>query len=353
MKRILFSAIAIVVLSAGIKAQEGLVLAANKLFDAKSYSEAIPKYEKVIKKDSNNTLILAKLGDCYRLTNNTEGQVLCYGKLVDRGSADVNQKLYYGQALMALGRYEEAKKFMEEYSADDRGKIFAKSIANIQAFAKNADAYGIDTVSFNSKENDFSPAFFAQGILVFTSSRKKTMWINRKHGWTGNNYYTIYATEKGSNGAYLKPSKFIRDLDSKFNNGPICFSQDKMTIIFTRNSNEMNEGTDRNYKLELFVAKLNIDGFEKVTPMPFNSKAYNCAHPALSIDGKTLYFASDMPGGQGGLDIWYSKADDAGTWGTPVNMGDKVNTKGNEMFPSIAANNLLYFASTVLKDWAA
>jgi hypothetical protein len=246
---------------------------------------------------------------------------------------------------MALGRYEEAKKFMEEYSADERGKVFAKSISNISVFAKNADAYSIDSVDFNSTENDFSPAYFAQGKIVFTSSRKKTMWINRKHGWTGNNYYNIYATEKGSNGAYLKPKKFMRDMDSKFNNGPICFSQDKTVIILTRNSAPGSAGSDGNYKLELFEAKLNIDGFEKVTPMPFNSKEHNCAHPSLSNDGNTLYFASDMPGGQGGLDIWYSKRDGTGAWGPAVNMGDKVNTKGNEMFPYIATNNQLYFAS--------
>lgn len=346
MKRLFYSTVALFIVSVGLQAQESLVMAANKLFDAKSYSEAIPKYEKVMKKDSNNTIILSKLGDCYRLTNNTKGQALCYGILVERGNADANQRLYYGQALMALGRYEEAKKYMEEYTADERGKAFAKSISNITAFAKNADAYKVDTVSFNSTENDFAPAFFAQGILVFTSSRKKTMWINRKHGWTGNNYYTIYATEKDANGGYLKPHKFMRDLDSKYNNGPICFSQDKMTLIFTRNSNKQDaNAADKNYKLEIYEARLNIDGFEKVTPMPFNSTSYNCAHPSLTADGKTLYFASDMPGGQGGLDIWYSKLDDAGVWGAPINMGDKINTKGNEMFPSIGANNLLYFAS--------
>lgn len=349
MKRLFYSTLALLILSSATKAQESLVMAANKLFDSKSYSEAIPKYEKVVKRDSNNTLILAKLGDCYRMINNTQGQALCYGKLVDRGNADATQRLYYGQALMALGRYEEAKKYMEEYTADERGKNFAKSISNISVFAKNADAYSIDSVDFNSKENDFSPAYFAQGLIVFTSSRKKTMWINRKHGWTGNNYYNIYATEKGSDGKYIKPSKFMKDMDSKYNNGPICFNQDKTIIIITRNPAKGNAGSDGNYKLELYEVKTNIDGFEKVTPLPFNSKEYNCAHPSLSLDGNTLYFASDMPGGQGGLDIWTSKRDGSGIWGTPVNMGEKINTKGNEMFPYMASNNQLYFASNGLE----
>lgn len=328
-------------------AQEGLVLAANKLYEAKSYSEAIPKYERAMKKDSNNAVILAKLGDCYRLTNNSNGQVLCYGKLVEHGNADANQKLYYGQALMALGRYEDAKKCLSEYSADERGSTYVKAMSNLQVFSKNSDAYKVDTVSFNSAENDFSPAYFAQGKLVFTSSRTKTQWINRKHGWTGNNYYGVYTTEKGSDGKYIKPTKFMRDLQSKYNDGPISFSQDKTTIYFTRNTSGGKKGksSDGNYKLKVFEAKLNIDGFEKVTEMPFNSNEYNCAHPAVSLDGKTLYFTSDMPGGFGGLDIWFSKISDDGKWGTPINMGEKINTKGNEMFPYVSFTGLFYFAS--------
>lgn len=347
MRKLIFSTLTIFAFVASLNAQEGLVLAANKLYDAKSYSEAIPKYEKAMKKDSNNTVVLAKLGDCYRLTNNTKGQVLCYGKLVEKGNADATQKLYYGQALMELGRYEEAKKQLSEYSSDDRGTKFTKAISNIQVFSKNADAYKVDTVSFNSKENDFAPAYFAQGKLVFTSSRAKTQWINRKHGWTGNNYYGIYSTEKGSDGKFIKPTKFMRDLESKYNDGPICFSQDKTNVYFTRNTSGGKKGLskDGNYKLKILEAKLNIDGFEKVTELSFNSLEYNCAHPTISFDGKTLYFTSDMPGGFGGLDIWYSKHGDDGKWSLPVNMGEKINTKGNEMFPYVAFNGLLYFAS--------
>lgn len=347
MRNLIFCSLTVFSLSISLVAQEGLVNAANKLYDAKSYSEAIPKYEKAMKKDSNNTVVLAKLGDCYRLTNNAKGQVLTYGKLVEKGNADASQKLYYGQALMALGRYEEAKSTFSSYSSDDRGSKFVKAISNLAAFSKNADAYKVDTVSFNSTENDFSPAYFALGKLVFTSSRLKTQWINRKHGWTGNNYYGVYTTEKGSDGKFLKPTKFMRDLQSKYNDGPICFSQDKTQVFFTRNTSGGKKGksSDGNYKLKIFEAKLNIDGFEKVTEMSFNSLEYNCAHPSVTSDGKTLYFTSDMPGGFGGLDIWYSKLGDDGKWGAPVNMGDKINTQGNEMFPYITFNDLFYFSS--------
>ncbi|MBP7808225.1 MAG: OmpA family protein [Bacteroidia bacterium] len=346
MKKNIIAAIVLFVFGFGLKAQESLVLAANKLYNAKSYSEAIPKYEKVLKKDSNNAIVLANLGECYRLTNNATGQVLCFEKLVSTGKAEPIQKFYLGQALMALGRYDEAKKHMDDFSSDERGKVFSKSIENMKAFSKNADAYKVDSVSFNSAENDFSPVFFVDGKLVFTSARKKVQWINRKHGWTGNSYYNLYTTEKGSDGVYFKPEKFMRDLESKYNDGPICFNPDKHTVYFTRNNvSKKGKSVEGTYKLKIFEANLNVDGFEMVKELPFNSNQYNCAHPSVSPDGKTLYFTSDMGGGQGGLDIWYSKMGSDGVWGTPVNMGEKVNTKGHEMFPYAATNDLIYFSS--------
>ncbi len=110
MNKNIIAIIALVVLSFGVHAQAGLEKA-DKLYNAKAYSEAIPKYEKLLKKDSNNAIVLSKLGDCYRLTNNAAGQVLCYGKLAESGKAESIQKLYLGQAYMALGRYDEAKKY--------------------------------------------------------------------------------------------------------------------------------------------------------------------------------------------------------------------------------------------------
>lgn len=340
--------IAICVLSCvGMSAQTRMINSANKLYNEQSYSEAIPKYERIMKKDSNNAVVLAKLGDCYRLTNNTKGQILCYGKLVSNGTAEPVQKLYYGKALMESGRYDEAKKYMDEYTADNRGQVFSKAISNLKAYSKNEDAYRVLPEVFNSPDNDFAAVLFNGTTIVFTSSRTKTRWINRKHGWTGHNYTNLYSTEIGSKGKYLKPRIFMKDLKSKYNDGPVCFSKDGQTVFFTRNNSggKKAKSAEGTYKLQILAATLNRDGFERVTLLPFNNKDYNCAHPCVSADGNTMYFASDMPGGQGGMDIYVSKKDEStGIWGMAENMGDKINTKGNEMFPFII-NNLLYFSS--------
>ena len=308
--------------------------------------EAIPKYESVLKKDSSNADVLMNLGDCYRLTNNNKGQLNSYGKLVRSGKAEDIHKLYYGQALMEAGRYDEAKKYVEDFKADSRGEKFAKAITNLQKFSKDADAYKIDTVPFNSNFDDFSAITFLENKVVFASSKTKTTWITRRHGWTGNNYCHMYMTEKDASGKYEKPAIFLEDFSTKFNDGPFCASKDGQTIFFTRNStSKKTKSLDGSQKLRIFQATIIKGDIQSLMDLKFNSNEYNCAHPAISADGKTLYFSSDMGGGQGGMDIWYCKLDAGGAWGTPVNMGDKVNTKGNEIFPSITTDNILYFAS--------
>lgn len=324
--------------------QSGTIKKANKLYSVQEYAMAIPLYEKAIKKDSSNTLLLTKLGDCYRLTNNAQGQLLCYGGLIRFGKAEPIHKLYYGQALMESGQKEQAKTYFDEYTADNRGKDLASSLAKAKQYSKNADAYKVEFCGFNSLQSDFCAVNF-NSTVVFASTRNKTKWINTKHGWTNDSYSNLYTTEKSS-GIDLKPKVFMNDLDSKFNDGPVCFSKDFNTVYFTRNNygkkTLSKEGT---YKLKVFEATMNVNGFESVTVLPFNNNDYNSAHPSLSNDGNTLYFTSDMEGGKGGMDIYMCKKGTDGVWGTPVNLGDKVNSAGTEAFPFIAANDFLYFSS--------
>ncbi len=331
-----------------IHAQSGAIKKANKFYSVQAYSQAIPLYEKVYKKDSSNKLILSNLGNCYRLTNNANGQIKCYGNLIKNGKAESVHKLYYGQALMANGNSSEAKTYLEQYTADSRGKNLASSSEKQKQYSKNADAYRVELAGFNSAQNDFCAVNF-NGTVVFASARNKTAWINKKHAWTNDNYLNLYTTEKRVDGSLAPPSVFMGDLNSKYNDGPVCFSKDFQTVFFTRNnSNSKEKSTEGTYKLKVFSATLNVNGFDRVSILPFNNKDYNCAHPCVSADGNTLYFASDMPGGQGGLDIYYVKKGTDGTWGKPVNLGDKVNTAGNEVFPFIANNGFLYFSSNGL-----
>ena len=330
--------------SISVFGQTAALKKANKFFTTKAYSQAIPYYEKELKKDSSNKIILSNLGDCYRLTNNTNGQLLCYGGLIKSGKAESIHNLYYGQALTESGQKETAKSYFEKYNADSRGKNLASSVDKFKMYTKNADAYRVELASFNSPQNDFTAVKF-QDAIVFASSRNKTQWINKKHGWTSDSYLKLYTTQNSGGGVHLKPKIFMGDLSSKYNDGPICFSKDYNTVYFTRNnSNKKFISSERTYKLKIFEAGLNQNGFDRIRELPFNGNNFNCAHPSLSNDGTLLFFASDMEGGFGGMDIYYTKKE-GDVWGTPVNLGATVNTAGTEVFPFIAANGLLYFSS--------
>ncbi|MBL7931211.1 MAG: OmpA family protein [Bacteroidia bacterium] len=317
----------------------------NMYYTTQSYAEAIPYFEKLLKADSTDKTTLARLGECYRLTNNTDGQLICYGGLIRMGSAEPIQELYYGQALMEKGEMEKARPYLEKYAADTRGQNLASSAAKLKSYSRNADAYTLSPVSYNSPQNDFCAVRFHDAV-VFASTRSKTAWINQSQGWTGGAYLGLYSTEKDETGKDTKPIAFMGDLNSKYNDGPICFSKDFNTVYFTRNNSRKNEvAKDGTYKLKLLEAVMDENGFSMVQPLPFTNNDFNFAHPSISQDGFVIYFASDMEGGKGGMDIYMARKDSSGLWGAPVNLGDKVNTAGNELFPFISAKNVLYFSS--------
>lgn len=315
---------------------------ANLYYYNKAYSEAIPYYEKALVSAPTDKTILSNLGDCYRLTNNTAGQLKCYGALVNMGSAEPAQELYYGQALVENGEPEKAKPYFEKYSADPRGRELASSLDKWGSYKKNADAYSLTSAPYNSSESDFCAVKY-RGDVVFASTRNKTVWIKKQQAWTNGNYIGLYTTAGND---YAKPKLFMTDLESRFNDGPICFTKDFTTVFITRNNARKEErAVDGTFKLKLLEATLDQNGFNRVKLMPFNNKNYNYAHPSVSPDGYTLYFASDMPGGKGGMDIYVCKKDSNGVWSAPENLGEPVNTAGNEVFPFIAANGAFYFSS--------
>ncbi len=143
------------------------------------------------------------------------------------------------------------------------------------------------------------------------------------------------------------PEEFSKDINTKYHEGPLTFSADGSLVIFTRNN--YNEGKSRKSsdnvtKLKLYTAELRDGGWANVRELPFNSDEYSSGHPALSRDGRSLYFVSDRPGGRGGTDIYVARFDN-GTWSQPLNLGPQINTKGDEMFPFVDENGILYFAS--------
>jgi outer membrane protein OmpA-like peptidoglycan-associated protein/tetratricopeptide (TPR) repeat protein len=340
-------------ISSSVKAQDGILYKANKLYNLMAYSEAIPKYEEVLKKDSSKSEALIKLADCYRLTNNVEKAVVAYSKVVKLKEALPIHKLYYAQLLMQVGKYTEAKKWMEEYKADERGETFVKSINKIQKFYKDSASYKIKKAQFNSDYNDFGPLLYGNNKVIFTSSRPRTALVSYIHSWTLRNYCSVYITEKDGSGKYSKPHRFAKKLQNKLNDGPACFTPDEKTIYLTRNNVKERKAlraADGNVKLLIYIATFgNKDNtYENIHPFKWDTIEFNTAHPSISADGNKIYFSSDRPGTNGGMDIWMCrKVGD--NWGAPINLGNMVNSKGNELFPFALNNEKLYFTSNGLE----
>lgn len=325
---------------------------ANKLYNNKAYSEAIPKYLHSLQKSSLNTEALAKLADCYRLTNNALLAEEYYKKALNlTGSQPIN-RLYLAEALMQQKKYEEAKKWLEEYNSiatdDNRAADHLQTIKKLNSYYADSAYVKINKININSNQADFSPVVYNNGI-IFTSSRKKFSLIQRHHAWTGQNFLSLYYAERKGNeyDQFSKPVIFGPEIKTYYNNGPLTISKDLSTIYFSRN-NPKGKSSDGITKLEIYETHTSTPGSKhcdkEVIPFRWNSNTYNTTHPCLSADGNTLFFASDMKIGYGGMDIYMCKRED-NSWSAPENLGPKINTVGNEVFPYLAENGTLYFSS--------
>ena len=320
----------------------------DKYFNEFSYIKAISAYEKALEKDAPDSVgIRLKIAESYRLLNDPAEAATWYASALNKDTiADSRHLLHYAEALSSLERYEEAKEWYSLYDKqaeqDKRGRIKAEGISNKASFFKNVDKVKTQKAEFNSGGSDFGPAWYEDN-LVFVSARKATRNSTEMYNWDNTPYLDLYLLD--GEGAV---SKFQKDINSKYHEGPSVFYDSANKMVFTRNNYQggrMGKSEEGIMKLKLYYAEKEEDGqWSKPISLPFNSDEYSVGHPAITTDGTTLYFASDMPGGMGGTDIYKVENLD-GVWQTPENLGNGVNTEGNELFPFLHNNQHLYFAS--------
>ncbi len=319
-------------------------------FKAMAYPKAIPFYLKAVKKDSTYQDAVFKLADCYRLTNNRAKAEEWYAKAVKMPAVLPIQKFYYGQALMNNGKFAQAKKWMTDFvidnNADGRGQAFIKAIDTYQNFFIDSSNYAITKLDINTNNADFGAALYQEGI-VFASSRPKTEMIERKHAWTNQPFLDLYYS-RGKENKFRAPEMFAAEIQTKLNDGPVAFNKKGDELWITRNNivgTKVHKSSDKIVKLKLFKSNSNGGNeWGKLESFEHNSDNYSCAHAALSPDGQRLYFSSDMPGSKGGMDIFMCSKQGNG-WSRPVNLGDTVNTRGNELFPAVMDDGTLYYSS--------
>jgi len=332
--------------------QRGITSGDNKT-NKLSYIDAIKIYEKVVKKGFINADLCQKIGDAYYYNANYKTAAEWYQKLFSV-SKNPNSEYYYRYALTlkSTGKNEESDKFMNQFLLlvpNQQRSVLFKSDKNYLDFIKqNSDRFEINTLTINSPNSDFGGAFY-KDKLVFSSSRESNSIYQRTHSWTGLPFATLFSGTISSEGLVSDPQKFSKNIDSKFNESTPVFTKDGKTVYFTRNNflkGKKGKNSEGNSLLKIYRAYLNEkQEWDNIAELPFNSDNFQVAHPALSPDEKTLYFASDRPGSIGNSDIYKVEIKSDGNFGEPENLGKTINTEGRETFPFISESGILYFAS--------
>lgn len=332
-------------------AQSGRLAKGNDLFAKLAYAEAIPYFESVSNTELDSPEMQEKLAYCYLSTHQLIKAEQAYKTVVAKSpTADNHYWLAY--TLMSLNKHAEAQPHMEQFAkqkpADTRAQLWEKQQNFITQIQNEPAYFEFKEVGINTNHAEFGVyPYPLKNSALTVSSRKKTGFGDVR--WAGNNdyYLELFFVQTGDEGYLSEPIHLEKPLNSGKHEGPLCFSADGKTVYFTSNNRDQknNKGQDGIQHLKIYIADIMRSEWLNIREFPYNSAEYACGHPTLSPDGKTLYFTSDMPGGFGGADIYSCKLNEKGSFDKPINLGANINTNGNEMFPWIGADELLYFSS--------
>lgn len=384
----------------------GAVAQANKEYKSLKYANAIGILEKVANKAQDNVQAQEILANSYRLTKAYVKAENWYAKLTGNANVKPAWALCYAEVLANNQHYAQSEQWYQKYlamvGADKRAQGMANAYTNVQNFAKNKKRWTVDYTNINTAAAEYSPTFFKSG-LVFVSNRREGNLSKHIYGWDQTPFSDLYFIDSLSSIKSISPDSLLANtpqkniktsyrvndddtratandsrafsdrllqtkdtlgylagagklakllaggVNSKYHEGPIAVLPDE-SIVFTRNNyyqGKAKSSRDGINKLKLFEAKAPL--LDQVTPFPYNSDEYSVGHPALNKAGTMMVFASDMPGGQGGVDLYYTVRNSLkDAWQKPVNLGPNINTEGDESFPALWGDSTLLFASTGL-----
>ena len=349
---ILFCLTILCFLSSNTYSQQTKIIAADKKYNNYAYIDAIKTYERLAEKGYSSEDMLKKLGNSLYFNSEFEKAAKWYGKLFAM-NVEIEPEYYYryAQSLKSTGDVAKANEMLDLFNQkagnDRRGKLYKEDKNYIDEIKANTGIYKINDPGINSKYSDYGTAFFKNKI-VFTSARDTGSLGQRKHKWTNESFTNLYESDIDEDFKVGKPKKIQSKINSKYHESTPVFTKDGKTVYFTRNNYiDAKKGKDGNNTtlIKIYKATFENGDWVNITELPFDSDDYSTAHPALSPDEKTLYFASDMPGTFGQSDIFKVSINSNGQFGTPVNLGKSINTEGKETFPYVTDENEIYFAS--------
>lgn len=312
---------------------------ADKLYKNQIYNRAAEMYITYLQQNYNYEINL-KLAECYRMMHNTVDAEYWYGVIVDQNAADPDILKKYADLLKTNGKYKSAKIYYLKYAAyEEEGYYYAASCDWAISNKNKAPEYYIDTLGFNTSDSELTPTFFKKGIIYSRSSG------NEINPTTGVSYYDLYFTEQRNDSLWIITP--MQNVNTELHEAAPFYDQNDKKLYFTRNNHYRGrtvKSSDGEVKLELYFSTYVDNKFTGPRPVSVNSKTYSVGQPTISPDGNILIFASDKPGGYGGIDLYFCSKK-GNTWSNAKNMGPAINTAGDELYPFMSIDGTLYFAS--------
>ncbi|MNJ86421.1 Outer membrane porin F precursor [compost metagenome] len=339
--------------SLSVWGQSGKLKKADSHFNRLSYAYAAELYEELIGSEVDSPALKSKLAYSYLKMDNYTKSVDYYSKMIESSEAKPEDYYNYAYVLKQTGNYTESDRWMNKYSnaaqADLRSQLFLGNTSYKSKIEKTAPFFSLTNLDLNTGVADFGGYYnAAQNQMYFITARKKRVFVKKEWSWNANRFLDLYSTSVSTDNQLGSPKR-VSKVNTKFHEGPLAFSPDGKTVYFTRNnisSGKKRRDGQKIQNLKLYIATLDEAGkWNNEKEFPYNSKDYSIGHPALTSDGKTLYLVSDKPGGMGGADLYKVAVLENGAFGEMTNLGNKINTEGQEMFPFIDAQQRLFFST--------
>ena len=346
-----YSSIFIIILITGLfaNAQSKATKKADKLFSKFAFVEAAKAYEELIAKGNADAYVYGQLAEAYYNVFNTVEAEKWYAKTLKTSEAP--ETIYkYAQMLKANGKYEESNTQMAKFAsmrpADHRAIAFVENPNYLPKILEKGKKFNVQDAGINSEYSDFGGTLQGGQLYIATARNE----IGKSYGWNEEPFLDIYVASKNNDGSFQTPTP-VETVNTKYHEGVVSFSPDGNTMYFSRESFYdkifERDSLSRNKfsVLNLYKSTKELGSWSEGEALSLNSENYSVKNPAVSPDGKTLFFASDMAGGMGQFDIYSAPINDDGSVGEATNLGQKLNTEGQEMFPFVSADNTLYFSS--------
>ncbi|WP_188621039.1 OmpA family protein [Flavobacterium suaedae] len=351
MKNIYYS-IGLLLISLSAMGQNKDTAEADKLFETFEYIDAADEYLKLVNKGKANAYIYKQLAESHYNLFNYKEAAKWYAKATEY-KQDAETYFRYAEMLKAEGKYKEANEQMKEFAKlapkDQRAVSFNKNPDYLPQLRSQTKLFDERILDINDKKNsDFAAVLTDENILYFTSSRNTA---KRKYGRNEEPYLDVYKASYDAKTGKIGKPEALTDINTKWHDGPVAVTSDGKIMYFASES-FMSGEYDKNSTasqltglIYLFRATKKDGKWTNVKPVPFNSDSWSTGNPAISKDGKTLYFTSNREGSIGNTDIWKVEVKGNNTYGEPINLGPEINTEAKETFPYITDDNKLFFSS--------